>query len=66
MILKKIGYKFYLEHFEGNELKYKIFADNIRYIEEDTTYSLTTYVKRVFGKWILKRRKRKESYEFSF
>ena len=44
----KSGNKFTYEHFEGNELKYKIFADNIRYVEEDSMYSLTSYVKRSF------------------
>ncbi|OZV67713.1 LptF/LptG family permease [Winogradskyella aurantia] len=44
----KSGMNFTYEHFEGNELKYKIFADNIRYIEEDSTYRLTRYVKRSF------------------
>ncbi|WP_179019208.1 LptF/LptG family permease [Winogradskyella forsetii] len=44
----KTGHKFTYEHFEGNELKYKIFADNIRYIEEDSMYRLTTYLKRSF------------------
>ncbi len=42
------GLNFTYEHIEGNELKYKIFADNIRYIEEDSSYRLTTYVKRSF------------------
>lgn len=45
---RKSGMNFTYEHFEGNELKYKIFADNIRYIEEDSSYKLTTYVKRSF------------------
>ncbi|EDP69936.1 hypothetical protein FBALC1_10402 [Flavobacteriales bacterium ALC-1] len=44
----KTGMKFTYEHIEGNELKYKIFAENIRYIEKDSTYRLTTYVKRSF------------------
>nr|WP_282044443.1 LptF/LptG family permease [Winogradskyella flava] len=44
----KSGMNFTYEHFEGNELKYKIFADNIRYIEEDSSYRLTSYVKRTF------------------
>ncbi len=44
----KLGTNFTYEHFEGNELKYKIFADNIRYIEEDSIYRLTTFVKRSF------------------
>lgn len=45
---RKVGINFTYEHFEGNELKYKIFADNIRFNEEDSTYALTTYVKRSF------------------
>lgn len=44
----KSGHNFTYEHFEGNELKYKIFADNIRYIEKDSTYRLTSYLKRTF------------------
>lgn len=44
----KSGSNFTYEHFEGNELKYKIFADNIRYIEKDSAYRLTTYLKRSF------------------
>lgn len=40
------GQTFTYEHFEGNELKYKIFADNIRYIEKDSAYRLTNYMKR--------------------
>ena len=45
----KSGLNFTYEHFEGNELKYKIFADNIRYIEEDTLYRLSSYIKRSFN-----------------
>lgn len=45
---QKLGTSFTYEHFEGNELKYKIFADNIRYLEKDSIYRLTTYVKRTF------------------
>ncbi|WP_432277886.1 LptF/LptG family permease [Microcosmobacter mediterraneus] len=45
----KSGRNFTLEHFEGNELKYKIFADQIKYDEKDSTYKLTRYVKRVVG-----------------
>lgn len=44
----KIGMNFTYEHFEGNELKYKIFADNIRFIEKDSTYRLTNYIKRSY------------------
>ncbi|WP_346881135.1 LptF/LptG family permease [uncultured Algibacter sp.] len=44
------GDNFTLEHFEDNELKYKITASKIRFIEEDTLYRLTNYVKRDIGK----------------
>ncbi|NMH86434.1 LptF/LptG family permease [Flavivirga algicola] len=44
------GRNFTLEHFEGNELIYKITADKIKYIEKDTTYQLTNYLKRDIGK----------------
>jgi len=43
------GNNFTLEHFVDNKLEYKIEADNIRYIEKDTTYRLTGYVKRIIG-----------------
>ena len=43
------GSKFTFEHFEGNTLKYKITADNIRYIAKDTIYRLSNYVKRYIG-----------------
>ncbi len=57
-----IGRDFTYEHFEGNELKYKIFADNIRYIEKDSIYRLTTYVKRSFenGKETIEKERRKD------
>jgi lipopolysaccharide export system permease protein len=45
----KIGRDFTLEHFENNKLKHKITASNIKYIEEDTTYRLTNYAKRIVG-----------------
>ncbi|RIA10058.1 lipopolysaccharide export system permease protein [Flavobacteriaceae bacterium MAR_2010_72] len=48
-VKNKNGNYFTLEHFEDNVLKYKISANNIRYIEEDSTYRLTTYVKRTIG-----------------
>jgi lipopolysaccharide export system permease protein len=43
------GHNFTLEHFEGSQLQYKISASNIKYIEEDTLYRLTNYVKRNIG-----------------
>ncbi|GIR17950.1 MAG: hypothetical protein CM15mP32_1370 [Flavobacteriaceae bacterium] len=41
-------YNFSYESFEGNVLKSKISARNIRWIEEDTLYRLTDYFKRSF------------------
>ena len=63
----KVGQNFTFEHFEGNELKYKMFANNIRYIEEDSVYRLTTYHKRMFkdGKEYIERSRRKDTL-FSF
>lgn len=40
------GQNFTLEHFEGNKLKYKITANTIRYVPEDTIYRLLDYTKR--------------------
>lgn len=48
-VANKNGSNFTFEHFEKNKLKYKITANNIKYIEEDTTYRLTNYVKRDIG-----------------
>ena len=45
----KIGTNFTLEHIENNKLNYKISAKSIKYIENDTTYRLTDYVKRNIG-----------------
>ena len=58
---RKVGMNFTYEHFEGNELKYKIFADNIRFEEKDSTYRLTSYVKRSFenGVEIVEKERRK-------
>ena len=47
---RKQGQDFTLEHFEGNQMTYKISAKNIRYIEKDSTYRLIEYVKRRVGK----------------
>ena len=44
----KRGQNFTLEHFDRNKLEYKIFANSIKYIEEDSTYQLSTYYKRSF------------------
>ncbi|WP_308993936.1 LptF/LptG family permease [Mariniflexile litorale] len=48
-VANKNGSNFTLEHFEKNKLEYKITANNIRYIEEDTIYRLSNYTKRYIG-----------------
>ncbi|MBU3821428.1 LptF/LptG family permease [Flavobacteriaceae bacterium XHP0103] len=47
----KQGTNFILERFDGNKLVHKITADRIKYNEEDTTYTLTNYVKRNIGEF---------------
>lgn len=41
------GYAFSYEKFEGNKLIYKLFAEQIRWKEKDSTFSLTNYKKRI-------------------
>lgn len=43
------GTNFSLEQFDGNQLKIKITADQIKFNATDTTYTLTNYVKRTVG-----------------
>nr|WP_299340062.1 LptF/LptG family permease [Allomuricauda sp.] len=44
---RKIGYNFTYEHFDSiQKLDYKISASNIRWVEKDSVYRLTNYVKR--------------------
>src|SRR5699024_1959814 len=38
-----------LEHFEEDELKFKITASSLRYNEEDSTYTLINFKKRTLG-----------------
>ncbi len=45
---RKTGMNFTYEHFENNALIYKIYANNIQFVEEDSTYKLSNYVKRSF------------------
>jgi len=45
----KMGNNFTYEHFEGNKLKYKIFANSITYSEKDSSYRLFNYIKRTIG-----------------
>ncbi len=40
---------FTLEHFDGNELEFKISANRLKFNEEDSTYSLYNYDKRIIG-----------------
>lgn len=67
-VKNKNGSNFTLEHFEDNKLSYKITANSIRYIDEDTTYRLVNYVKRTIGENndILEEIERKKDTLFSF
>jgi len=42
----KIGYNFFYEHFEGNELKYKLNGRSINWKEEDSLFRINQYKKR--------------------
>ncbi len=48
-VTEKIGSNFTLEHFDGNEMTYKISATQIKYNETDSTYTLFNYKKRKIG-----------------
>jgi lipopolysaccharide export system permease protein len=48
-VKNKSGNYFTLEHFEDNVLKHKLSANNIKYLEADSTYRLINYVKRTIG-----------------
>ena len=44
---RQIGHNFTYEHFnDDNQLDYKIAASNIRWVEKDSIYRLTSYAKR--------------------
>lgn len=64
---QKSGNNFTFEHFEGNQLKYKIFANTIKFEEKDTSYRLVSYVKRTITENgdIIERVRRKDTV-FSF
>ncbi len=66
-VKEKIGSSFTLEHFEGNEMKYKISATQIKYNDTDSTYTLFNYNKRLIGENsdIIERRARLDTV-FSF
>lgn len=46
MKTSNVGYWFSYEKFEGTKLVYKLFANNIRWKEKDSTFSLINYRKR--------------------
>ncbi len=50
-IKNSLGRNFTLEHFDKNELTFKITADNIKFVKTDSTstYELTNYTKRFVG-----------------
>jgi lipopolysaccharide export system permease protein len=48
-VKNKSGNYFTLEHFEDNVLKYKLSANNIKYMDADSSYRLINYVKRTIG-----------------
>lgn len=45
----KQAFNFSLEHFTDTELDYKISATRIKFIEKDSSYRLTNYIKRYIG-----------------
>ena len=45
------GQNFTLEHIEDNKMTYKITASSIQYMEEDSTYRMQNYLKRVIGEF---------------
>ncbi|MGX7666803.1 LptF/LptG family permease [Flavobacterium pedocola] len=47
--ISKMGFNFSLEKFNDNKLEYKITANRIRWNEQDSTYSLFGFKKRIVG-----------------
>ncbi len=45
----KMAFNFSMEKFEGDQLKYKVTANRIKFNEKDTTYSLFGFKKRKIG-----------------
>ena len=45
---RKRGTDFTLEHFDGEEMKFKIFSQTIRWVEKDSVFRLINYRKRTF------------------
>ncbi len=48
-VTEKSGSNFTLEHFEGNKMTYKLAANQIKFNDADSTYSLFNYTKRIIG-----------------
>jgi len=46
IVTNNLGYNFSYEKYDGLKLKYKLYADNIRWKKEDSTFSLINYRKR--------------------
>jgi len=46
--IRKQALDFTLEHFEENELRFKISANRVRWIEKDSIFRLSNYKKRIF------------------
>jgi len=47
---RKLGYNFSYEIFDGNELSYKLMAENLKWIEKDSSFTLSNYKKRYIFK----------------
>ena len=50
-IKKKIAYRFSMEKFENNEMKYKLLADRASYDTVNGIWKLHNYTERFFGLW---------------
>ncbi|WP_452224337.1 LptF/LptG family permease [Lacinutrix chionoecetis] len=61
--LQSQGLNFSLEHFEDNKLAYKITANSIRFLEEDSIYRMRNYLKRTItdNKDILETERKKDT-----
>lgn len=64
---QKLGQNFALEYIENDRMTHKITANSIRYVEKDSSYRLTNYVKRTIGEGddIIETARRKDTI-FSF